>query len=319
MLNFRQLDLNLLRVLAAIHQTGSVTDAARQLALSQPALSHALARLRVALGDELYVRSPRGLQPTRAAERIAPEVIALLQRLEGSLSVADTFEPATTQAHWRLSLSDLGEMMFLPPLAGALRELSPGSRLTNNPVAAADVSAGLEARDIDLAIGILQPRHRDIRSEVLFEEHYVAVAAAAWRPMKGTAGRKLDPRQLAACALAVAAPSATFHGGVEKMLKARHLDARVVVRARHFGALPDLITRADLIAIVPLMYARALLPRYPLRIWELPGQVPTYEVRMVWHRSTANDPQQLWLRDVGRRLLQQPSNGKSGLQVPARK
>ena len=81
-MNFRQLDLNLLRVLCAVYRLGSVTEAARQLALSQPATSNALARLRTFFDDELFVRSPRGLHPTRRAQRIVPAVMAQLQALE---------------------------------------------------------------------------------------------------------------------------------------------------------------------------------------------------------------------------------------------
>lgn len=306
-MNFRQLDLNLLRVLVAVQATGSVTEAGKQLALSQPAASHALARLRQLLGDELFVRSPRGLQPTRLAERLAPEVAALLRALESTLSVSDEFHPAVSEASWRLSLSDLGEMMFLPALARAMRELAPLCHLSNNSVPAAEVSAALESREVDLAIGILHPRHRDIRTELLFEEHYVAISAADWRPGRGRASAALSAAQLAGSALAVAAPMATFHGGVETMLRQMRLQHRVVVRARHFGALPDLVASTDLIAIVPLMFARAIDPRYGLRTWELPGRGPAYEVRMVWHRSTASDPRQHWLRDVVRQQLQRVS------------
>ena len=157
-MNFRQLDLNLLRVLAAIHRTGSVTAAGRALALSQPATSNALARLRDYFADDLFVRSPAGLKPTRLCERVAPEVAAWLQALEAVVTGREDFDPERSDMHWRLSLSDLGEMMFLGPLATALRTHAPHTRLSNVSVAAADVPAALEARDIDFAIGILQPR-----------------------------------------------------------------------------------------------------------------------------------------------------------------
>ena len=125
-MNFRQLDLNLLRVLCAIHRTGSVTEAGQQLALSQSATSNALARLRHCFGDALFVRSPSGLHPTRLAQRIAPLVADHLLQLEAALCEGESFEPASGCVHWRLSLSDLGEMMFLPALA------APTASLLNN-------------------------------------------------------------------------------------------------------------------------------------------------------------------------------------------
>ena len=306
-LAFRHLDLNLLRVLAAVYRTGSVTEAGRQLALSQPATSNALARLREYFGDELFVRSPRGLHPTRAAQRVAPAVIAQLQALESAIASAETFDPATSRARWRLSLSDLGEILFLPALAEALRSDSPASQIWNVAVAAERVSAALEARDIDLAVGILQPAHAGIAAETLFQERYVAISAPDWTPPVGRAGRTLNSQQLARAHLAVAAPTATFHGSVEQMLKRQKLADSTVLRARHYGALPEIVTRTDLLAIVPLMYAASLPPRFDVRVWELPDLAPAYAVRMLWHQSATGDAAHAWLRSVLRRLFRRDS------------
>ncbi len=303
-MNFRQLDLNLLRVLGAIHRTGSVTAAGKVLALSQPATSNALARLRDYFKDDLFVRSPSGLQPTRLCERVAPEVQAQLQMLEALVSVRDDFDPARSEMRWRLSLSDLGEMMFLPPLAAALRQQAPQAHVTNVSVAAEDVPAALESRDIDFAIGILQPRHRGVRAELLFREHYVALTSSSWRPASGPAGRTLSARQLSEASLVVASPTATFHGSVEKMLVRMKLSERIVLRARHFGALPELALNTDLLTIVPQMYAANLGQRHDLRVWELPrAAAPSYEVRLVWHASTAQDPAHQWIRAQVHRLF----------------
>jgi DNA-binding transcriptional LysR family regulator len=302
-MNFRQLDLNLLRVLCAVHRSGSVTEAGRQLALSQPATSNALARLRRWFDDELFVRSPSGLHPTRLAQRIAPQVAAHLRDLEAALASGERFDAATGSVHWRLSLSDLGEMMFLPPLARMLRGESPHSQVSNVAVNATQVSAALEARDIDLAIGILLPAHIGIASESLFHEHFVAITGNAWRPAVGRAGRILTAQQLARASLAVAVPTATFHGSVERMLSRLKLTDRAAVRARHYGALPELVTCTDLMAIVPQMFADSLASRYAVRVWELPGHGPGDDVRMVWHQSASSDPAHAWLRERVRRLF----------------
>ena len=309
-MNFRQLDLNLLRVLAAIHRTGSVTAAGKALALSQPATSNALARLRGYFEDELFVRTPSGLKPTRLCEKLAPSVIAQLLALETLVTGHEDFEAASSAMHWRLSLSDLGEMLFLPELAGALRSQAPGARLSNVSVEANDVAVALETRDIDLAIGILQPRHRGIRTELLFREHYVAIAAPHWRPASGRASANLTARQLAQASFVVAAPTATFHGSVEKMLARMKLDDRIMLRSRHFGALPDLALSTDLLAIVPEMYARNLHQRFDFRLWGIPG-APAYEVRLVWHSSTDRDPAHQWMRALARKLFARPAGTDS--------
>ncbi len=318
-MNFRQLDLNLLRVLAAIHRTGSVTAAGRALALSQPATSNALARLRAFFDDELFVRSPAGLKPTRRCEQLAPEVKAQLQSLETLVMGQEEFDPAVTQARWRLSLSDLGEMMFLPPLAAALRQQAPHAHLSNISVAADAVPGALESRDIDFAIGILQPKHRGVRSDLLFREHYVAMTSARWQPAgKTKPKRTLTLGQLAEASLVVASPTATFHGSVEQTLARIKLDGRIVLRARHFGALPELALNTDLMAIVPEMYAVNLSQRHDLRVWELPrAAAPRYEVRLVWHASTAQDPAQQWIRAQVHRLFGRGAQGFASIAPQA--
>lgn len=303
-MNFRQLDLNLLRVLCAVYRLGSVTEAGRQLALSQSATSNALARLRTFFDDDLFVRSPHGLNPTRKAARIVPALMAQLHSLESTVMSPEGFIAASSTIHWRLSLSDLGEMMFLPLLAQAFRDDSPHSQLSNVSVAALQVSAALDAHDIDLAIGILSPGHNSIASERLFQERFVAITASDWQPQSGRAGTSLSARQLANVSLAVASPAATFHGSVDLMLNKLKLNDRIVLRARHYAALPELVTRSDLIAIVPLMYANSLAPRYAVRIWELPDHGPRYDVSMLWHQSATHDLAHTWLRSVVRRLFQ---------------
>ena len=311
-MNFRQLDLNLLRVLAAVHRTGSVTLAGKTLSLSQPATSNALARLRDYFEDDLFVRSPGGIKPTKLCEQLAPEVQKQLQLLESAVTVRDDFEPARSDMRWRLSLSDLGEMMFLPHLAASLRQLAPKAHLSNISVAAQDVPAALESREIDLAIGILEPRHRGVRSDLLFSEHYVAMTSARWRPPSGKAGRTLSLRQLTESSLAVAAPTATFHGSVEQMLVRMKLSERVVVRARHFGALPELALNTDLLTIVPQMYAANVVQRMDMRVWELPSEAAAnYDVRLVWHHSTEKDPAHQWIRTQVRQLFGRPAAAKS--------
>jgi DNA-binding transcriptional LysR family regulator len=108
---------------------------------------------------------------------------------------------------------------------------------------------------------------------------------------------------LAHASLAVAAPTATFHGSVELMLARLNISDRAVVRMRHYGALPELVTRTDLMAIVPQMFADSLASRGEIRVWELPGHGTHYNVRMMWHQSAAADLAQVWLRARVRQLF----------------
>jgi DNA-binding transcriptional LysR family regulator len=301
-MNFRQLDLNLLRVLVAIHRTRSVTAAGKALALSQPATSNALARLREFFGDDLFVRSPAGLQPTRLCEQLAPAMQSQLLAMESLLLNHQPFEALSSQRHWRLSLSDLGEILFLPGLAAALRSESPQASLSNISVDAAQVASALEARDIDMAIGILKPQHRGICSQLLFKERYMAISSQDWSPTPRGRGKTLSLTQLAQARFVVVSPTATFHGSVEKMLTAMKLQDRILVRPRHFGAIAVLAQSTDLLCIVPEMYARDLSQRLQLQMWAI-EEAPTYEVNLVWHASTDQEADQQWMRGMVQRLF----------------
>ncbi len=302
-MNFRQLDLNLLRVLVAIHRTGSVTLAGKSLALSQPATSNALARLRDFFEDELFVRASTGLKPTRLCEQLAVDMHEQLLLMESMLVGRQEFDPANSDVHWKISLSDLGEMMFLPKLAAALRIDAPHARLSNIAVNADQVTAALESREIDLAVGILAPEHRGIRSELLFHERYMAVTSLNWKPSSGRAGKTLSLEQLRQSGFAVASPTATFHGSVEKMLTRMKLEERIVLRSRHFSAMPDIVRQTDLVGIIPEMFVRELKTRQDLRVWDI-TDAPVYEVQIIWHKSTDTDSRHIWMRDLVCKLFQ---------------
>ncbi len=303
-MNFRHLDLNLLRVLAAVYRTGSVTAAGQQLALSQPATSNALARLREFFGDELFVRSPRGLHPTRTAQRIAPAVIAHLQALETTVlqrrGVRPGREPRALAAVAVRPRRDPvpaaaggGAAPGGAALPGFERRAWPRSRSAARSRRATSTSPSASCGRATAA----SPARR------CFEERFVGITARDWQPPAGRAGRTLSAKQLAGAAVAVATPTATVHGSVDARLRQLKLADRAVLHVRHFGALPELVTRTDLLAIVPRMFAESLAPRYAVRIWELPDVAPTYDVRMLWHPSANGDAAHAWLRAQVKRLF----------------
>ncbi len=288
---FARLDLNLLRVLVAIDRCRSVTEAGRRLSLSQPATSNALARLREAFDDPLFVRVPGTLMPTPLAARIAPIVARHLEELESALIEPGSFDPIVSAIEWRLSLSDLGEIVFLSALVESVLREAPNMRVTNAAVPAERVADALAHREIDLAVGIMDPKQRGLCSAVLFRERYLALGRrdcpAAWRTRRGF------PK----APLAVASPTATYHHGIEESLERHRLAQGIVVRARHFSAIPDLVARGELVAVVPEMFARLACTRHPLATWPVPFAMPSYDVCMVWHSATDRDAAQRWLRE----------------------
>ena len=154
-MNVGDIDLNLLHVFAAVHQTGSVSRAAERLGLSQPAASHALTRLRLLLHDPLFVRAPGGVRPTPRAERLAPQVVAALQLLDAALQEGEGFDAAKARRRFVLHMSDIGADEFLPLLLRDLAREAPEVRLEVVQLPADAIGPALEQGRLDLAFGYL--------------------------------------------------------------------------------------------------------------------------------------------------------------------
>ena len=160
--SIRQIDLNLLRLLLKIHEVRSVSKAGAEFGLSQPASSNALARLREMLGDPLFVRSRAGMTPTTYTETIVPQVARHLEGLFEVLQSSPVFDPGSSQEVFHLSLSDLGESVFLPRLVQHVFRLAPGVRLFNRAASSAELPDALERRQADVAIGVLPASERGL-------------------------------------------------------------------------------------------------------------------------------------------------------------
>ncbi|MGR3502466.1 LysR family transcriptional regulator [Pseudaestuariivita sp.] len=288
----RNLDLNLLRVLVAVARTGSVSKAAEALCLSQPATSNALARLREATGDALFERTPDGMRPTPYAEAIVPQVEAHLSALIESLSQSKGFDPASSTRDFRVSMSGLGELTFLPAILRAMWQAAPETTLRCVPTAAGELAPSLSARRIDFALGILGAPSGDLRAETLFEERYVAVAGT------GLAQHPTSQSQLRDCAIAITTPQMSYGSDIEALLERNQLTANVSLRLANFGAIPSLLETLPLVAIVPrglsaLLQAEDRAQVLPIALAQTPRPV-----RLVWHARQEDEPAHRWLRKL---------------------
>src|SRR6478672_13925696 len=155
LMNVQNVDLNLLRVFDAVLNERGVTPAAARLGLTQPAVSNALARLRVLLGDALFVRTPGGMDATPFARQLAEPVRQALALLQSALAHGPGFDPATSTRAFRFYMSDLGQIEFLPPLIERVQREAPGVRLEAAGLDVEDIAAALAAGALDLAVGFL--------------------------------------------------------------------------------------------------------------------------------------------------------------------
>ena len=294
-MNIAGTDLNLLKVFLAIHAEGSVSRAAARLGISQPTVSHALAKLRDTWRDPLFVRRAGGVAPTARAERLATAVRQALQLLDVAASEGERYEPARSDRTFRLYLTDIGETIFLPPLMGVLAAEAPRVRLETHQLDHADLAPALESGRLDLALGYIPSL--DVERTVLLHEPYVVVMR------RGQPLAPLAPTRAALARLDYALVRA--HPATTRALHDLGLADRIRLSIPHFMVLPRILAETDLAAVMPSrLYAEfARMGRYTM--WRPRVGMPSFDVSVHWAARNAGDPGLAWLRERIVRLFRE--------------
>lgn len=293
-MNVPDLDLNLLRAFDAVLKDGSVTAAGARLGLSQPAMSNALSRLRRLLDDPLFVRTPRGMHPTPFAKRLAAPLQQALELIQTTLAQHAGFDPRTSQRLFRLQLTDVGELVFLPPLLERLKRDAPGVRIEVEQRRQEDAGDALATGEVDLAVGYLPQLAGGIVQRRLFRDRYVCLVRAD-HPAART--RLTLKRFLEASHILVSAEGSP-HQIVEQTLRARGLARRIALRVPHFMVVPMILARTDHMVIVPKGLVQAMAPLGRFKSLKLPVDIPDLEVKVHWHERFDQDPGVAWLRGL---------------------
>jgi DNA-binding transcriptional LysR family regulator len=293
-MNWRTLDLNLLVVFDAVAQARSATRAAAKLNMTQPAISHALARLRAALHDDLFVRTPDGMEATPYAERLVGPVRAALEGLNTALDGATAFDPATAERSFVVALDNRATLVLAAPLAAAVAAEAPGVSLDLRPSGTMNVADRLDRAELDFALGSLAApgeRFSDLR---LFETGYVALMRR---------GHPLATNEALSLVALATVPhldlSSTGEGTefVDAELVRHGLARRVALRAPLLAA-AALLAQSDMLAVVGERTGRALAAIAPLEVVPLPFNSPLLMTAMLWHRRLDEVAAHRWLRGL---------------------
>ncbi|MBE0622998.1 MAG: LysR family transcriptional regulator [Burkholderiales bacterium] len=293
-MNVTDLDLNLLRAFDAIATEASVTIAGERIGLSQPAMSNALARLRELFDDPLFVRTPRGMRPTPFAQQLAQPVREALRLIQGALQQHAGFNPKSSANTFRFSMSDIGEMVFLPGLLERVKRDAPGVKIEAVRIPIKDVHAALEAGEIDLAVGFLPGLTTGILQQPLFSEYYACMLRAD-HPLIGA---KISAKQFREAAHVLVSYAGTGHQMIEETYIKEGLSERIAARVPHFLVVPMILARTDLIVTVPSRVAALFAQLGNFKVLKLPIGMPSFEVRLHWHQRFHQDPANRWLREA---------------------
>lgn len=306
--NFRTLDLNLLRVFDAVMTERSLTRAARSLALTQPAVSNAMRRLRDALGDELVRRSGKGVEPTPRALGLWPAVRDALRQLQQSLA-PDSFAPAQAEQAFVLALADATAAGLVPHLVNIVETEAPGVTLRVVPLSTRDPRRLLDEETIDLAVGFFPAVMADLtaRAQVgkavafasrrLYSSEYVC-AMRSGHPL--ASGPLTLSRFCAARHLLVSFSGKPF-GFVDEALATLGRKRHIVLTMNQFFTAGHVVAHSNLLTVLPRHFMATAGAAQSLVSRALPLPVPPVHIDALWHTRQDNSSAHRWLRDaVGR-------------------
>lgn len=298
--DIRRIDLNLLWVFQAVYRERNQTRAAGRLNLTQPALSHSLARLRDVFRDPLFVRAARGMEPTAEAQRLAPLIEAALHSISAALQPAERFDPRTATQAIQISLLDYEAALLLPRLSVWLAAEAPGLDLRTRHVRGPDALALLDAGEIDLAIGVYPGDYAArFAFDPLFEERFVVIARRGHPRLSGPV-LSLDEYCRESHVLVSFRGDST--GRVDQELVSLGRQRRVALTVAHFHVAPFAVAETDLIATVPARLAEIYRHLCPIALFEPPLVLPGFTERAAWHRRRVGDGALAWFRSLLHRV-----------------
>jgi DNA-binding transcriptional LysR family regulator len=304
-LNFRTLDLNLLRVFDEVMSERNLTRAAHNLAMTQPAVSNALRRLRDLMGDELVRRAGYGVEPTPRALTLWPSVRSALQQLRESLAPG-TFVPAEAQNHFVLAMADATAAKIVPGMIEILGQEAPNITLRVLPLTTRDPRDLLDLGEVDLALGHfpgvlaelsashLQEQVPRYYQQRLYDGEY-AVVMRRGHPL--AAGPLTLDDYCAARHLLVSFSGRPF-GFVDEALTALSRRRRVVLTVNQFFTAGRVVSTSDLLTVLPRHFVSVTGVADQLVLHDLPLPVPVVHVDALWHRQAHHRSAHRWLRQV---------------------
>ncbi|CAD6560644.1 PCP degradation transcriptional activation protein [Paraburkholderia kirstenboschensis] len=286
-----EIDVKLLNVFAETYRTGSVTQAAENLGLSQPTISFNLSKLRDHYKDPLFVRTSRGMEATPFAQELYEQVVDLLASFSNIARLQTSFDPAEAQRIFRIAMTDISQIVLLPTLLNKLRIVAPGVQLRISHITT-ETPRLLENGEVELAVGFMPQLDAGFYQQKLFPQRFVVLAASRHAGFGDS--MSLDA-YLSAGHVAVT-PSGTGHSIIDRTLREQQLHRHVVLDVPNYLAIADIVAQTDLLATVPQKLADLMSSSVGARRFPVPFEIPQYDVKQHWHARTHQDAGHRWLR-----------------------
>lgn len=294
MIELQDVDLNLLVIFQLMYKERKTGVVAEQLNLSQPAVSHAIGRLRRLFNDELFERTARGMRPTPFSDNIYYSISQGLSTLHDGINFQDKFDPNDSSRMFKVVMTDLGEMYILPRLLDYLAKHAPTVSISTVREADGSLRDDLESGNMDLALGLIPQLEAGFYQRRLFEQRYVCLMRKGHPLSKG----EFSLERFSEAEHIVIEAKDTGHVGVEKCLKKSGIARVIRLQLPNFMSAPYIVAQTDLIATVPETLAMTTKDSLGLEVREHPVEIPPAQINLFWHKRYHQDSGNMWLRNV---------------------
>ncbi|NKJ02426.1 LysR substrate-binding domain-containing protein [Novosphingobium sp. SG707] len=305
-------DLNLLPIFVALMEERSVTRAAERLGMTQPALSNALARLRLMLKDQLFIRERYGIQPTPIALELAPGIADALASLDDAVLGQQDFDPASAERLFTIAPNGYVEFVIVPALVARLAELAPGIKLRLTPYGNDLAETGVVSGTTAMVLGRITDPPDNLVVQHLMDEGLECVVRADHPEI----GSSISREQFEGMRHVNVVPPGRMRAGLFKALAQQNLKREVALSVTNFFAVAEMIAVTDYVATLPRLICRRLSHDPRLRVLSAPVDLGSFPVEMAWHVRYRHDPAHRWLRSLVGRVVGELTNGAgAGLAV----
>lgn len=291
-MNIQQLDLNLLRVFQTLYIEQNMTRTGEVLHITPSAVSHAVRRLREALDDPLFKRSQNKMLPTPACQRMAPEIIETLNKLQQLLQEWGEFDPLQSTHNFRVGMHEALEASVIPKLSNKLDQLAPSISFSSIKITRSNMVRDLASGHFDIVLDAKLPTKAPIHEQKLFANSFVVMVNKN-HPL----AKKLDRKSYLEATHINVSSRPNGMSVVDSMFDAKGLQRSSKVRCQNYYAATQAVKYSDKLLTLPKVLAEQFLDDDMLLV-ELPFSIPSFAMHAYWHQNTDQDPAHVWFREV---------------------
>lgn len=296
----RPQELNLLIIFDAIMTEGSISRAADRLAMTQPAVSNAVSRMRIAWKDELFVKAGRNIKPTLKAENMWEQIKKPINEL-GAVIKPNSFDPSTSTRTFKIAAADIVVQMMMVQLRQVIEKEAPNINIHTIPYTIINMTDVLDSANVDLVIGAANTAPGNIRSEHLFQPQYVC----AMRPNHPLAKEEMSMHEFANAQHLLVSLSGDVVGFTDEVLAQKGLSRRIAMSVNQFSMVSSMLESSDLICVVPLGAVAKDIVSGRITATRPPVDIPPTSASLFWHIRQDKDPGLIWLRGHVSRLIKE--------------